>query len=516
MNVPQRRKRQLPFTLLTSGAILVILICMPAVSGAAVPCGEWDLVPTPNVGNSVTRLTSVTALSPSDAWAAGYWRNEPSGSGPLVLRWDGSVWSETGLPGTGHLGTSPQTTGVDSAPGGDVWVVGYLTTSYPTHNLPLVLRRRGGTWDIVETVTLRPETEYPYGDRGGFLYDVAALAPDDIWAVGLAAGYGDASSTSVPLAVHWDGSSWTDVEVPLIANRHHELTDVVAIAPDDVWAVGDYRNIGGLFHGVTYHWDGTSWSHVYSPIEAIGQSGLEDIVAFDSDDVWAIGGDDAGAILMHWDGSQWSLAPPPPNTGGSLAVVGPNDLWASGWYGYFHWDGLAWTEVPAAVPGSSYVIRSGGMEIVGDCDIWCTGFWTLADGITSYTLAERLSGSPSTVSAALGCVPASGTVPFVTTFSATLTNTSFGLFRRLAGRIDVTTAAGGSYSNWRSGYTNVAAGSSYVTAWSQTIPALGSLLGPNVFRLVVEDVTPAPYNQPPYPAAGDTASDACTVTGIAP
>ena len=33
---------------------------------------------------------------------------------------------------------------------------------------------------------------------------------------------------------------------------------------------------------------------------------------------------------------------------------------------------------------------------------------------------------------------------------------------------------------------------------------------------MAKDVTPAPYNQPPYPPEGDVDSDRCTVTGVAP
>ena len=280
---------------------------------------------------------------------------------------------------------------MDAAPNGDVWLVGKVFTGYPTDQLPLVLRWREGAWDIVATMTLRPQTVYPFAARGGLAYEVDALASDDIWAVGQASGFG-VGATTVPLAAHWDGSSWTDVNVPSLANRHHSLDDVVAISHDDVWAVGDYRNIAGAFHAVTYHWDGSEWSHVESPIEHMaGDSGLDDVAATGPNDVWAIGGVlQGGVVLMHWNGSQWSLAEPPPNSGGSLAAVGPNDLWASGWNGFWHWDGTVWTEVPTSVPGSSYVIRSGGMAIVGDCDIWCAGFWTLADGITGFTLAERL------------------------------------------------------------------------------------------------------------------------------
>ena len=192
----------------------------------------------------------------------------------------------------------------------------------------------------------------------------------------------------------------------MLANRHHALSGVVAISHDDVWAVGDYRNVAGAFHAVTYHWNGQAWSHVDSPIEHMGDGGLDDVVAASPNDVWAIGGADGAVVLMHWDGSQWSLVPAPPNSGGSLAAVGPMDLWASGWNGFWHWDGTSWTEVPASVPGATYALRSGGMDIVGDCDIWCTGFWTLADGITSYTLAERLAGLQSpTASVGEGWAP---------------------------------------------------------------------------------------------------------------
>ncbi len=124
--------------------------------------------------------------------------------------------------------------------------------------------------------------------------------------------------------------------------------------------------------------------------------------------------------------------------------------------------------------------------------------------------------STSTVAAALACSPSSGVLPFVCGFNVELTNQYQGQIRRIVGRINVTLANGTSYGNWRAGSTNVSPGSTYVTQWNQPIPALAPLVGDNLFRLVVADVTPAPYNQPPYPPAGDTDSDTATVTGIAP
>jgi hypothetical protein len=79
----------------------------------------------------------------------------------------------------------------------------------------------------------------------------------------------------------------------------------------------------------------------------------------------------------------------------------------------------------------------------------------------------------------------------------------------------VTLANGEYFPYYRAGYTNVPPGESNVFAWPQTFSD-GSLIGSNVVVLVAEDVTPAPYNQPPYPPSGDTDTATCTVTGIAP
>lgn len=123
---------------------------------------------------------------------------------------------------------------------------------------------------------------------------------------------------------------------------------------------------------------------------------------------------------------------------------------------------------------------------------------------------------PGTVAAQLTCTPASGILPFGVQFAAQLTNSYTGQTRRLAARIHLTLGGGGYIAGWRAGFTNVQAGDSYFAVWNQNLPALGSLVGDNIFQLAAEDVTPAPYNRPPYPAAGDTDSDTCAVSASAP
>lgn len=122
----------------------------------------------------------------------------------------------------------------------------------------------------------------------------------------------------------------------------------------------------------------------------------------------------------------------------------------------------------------------------------------------------------STVTCSLTCTPPGGTVPFVTNMQIVLNNTYTGQTRRMAGKITADLAGGQRYPNWRAGWTNIAAGGSYGTGFNLNIPALSSLIGTNLFTLDAYDVTPAPYNQPPYPASGDSASDVCSVVGIVP
>jgi len=156
-----------------------------------------------------------------------------------------------------------------------------------------------------------------------------------------------------------------------------------------------------------------------------------------------------------------------------------------------------------------------------------------ADGVTFWMHHEYTTSSSSwstwiashdpectpqvvdTVATTLGCVPDSGTLPFASQFWVQLENLTTEN-RRAAARIDAQIASGGVFGNWRAGWTNLDPGEVFTTYWNQNFPALGSLVGHNVFTLVCEDVTPSPYNQPPYAPAGDTDSASCTVTAASP
>lgn len=124
--------------------------------------------------------------------------------------------------------------------------------------------------------------------------------------------------------------------------------------------------------------------------------------------------------------------------------------------------------------------------------------------------------APGTIGASYICTPNAGTVPFVTNMTVTLNNFYPGQTRRVSGRIDVTLANGTFYPSWRAGFTNIAAGGAFSTSWNQNIPGVGGVIGNNTFQLFAADVTPAPYNQCPYPPSGDTATSTCVIVANSP
>lgn len=118
--------------------------------------------------------------------------------------------------------------------------------------------------------------------NGGPDLHAIAAAGDRLWVVG-----DDGTILSADVAA---GSTWSTVASDTTA----DLRGVWAIAPDDVWAVGN---------AVILHYDGAAWS-VHTPDTATGAE-LEAVWGRAHDDVWAVGAGFDGHVL-HWDGATWN------------------------------------------------------------------------------------------------------------------------------------------------------------------------------------------------------------------
>lgn len=127
-----------------------------------------------------------------------------------------------------------------------------------------------------------------------------------------------------------------------------------------------------------------------------------------------------------------------------------------------------------------------------------------------------ITPTPDTVAVDLVCSPGMGTLPFATQLMVDATSLTTIGKRRVVLTIDVQTASGRYYSDVRRRAIILRPGDVRTISFNLNVPDRPYLLGVNTFYSRALDVTPAPFNQPPYLADGDTDSANCPVEGIAP
>ena len=249
---------------------------------------SWTLIdsPSPTACSTCTHATfdAVAVAGPNDIWAAGGKRVQGPdgflGTHIFVARYNGSSWTVMNTPLTSG-GSGAHVNGIKIFSDNDIWFFG----EYVNPQMALAMHWNGSSFTVVNT-------PFPAGGTPGWGLEAGdGVAPNDIWAVG---GGSDGDYSATGYILHWDGSSWTRVLGPA-PGTYQRLWDVVAIASDDVWAVGDYFDAAAQgYFPLFLHWNGSSWTQVESP------AGSRGLVAFASDNIYACGGG-----IVNWDGNSW-------------------------------------------------------------------------------------------------------------------------------------------------------------------------------------------------------------------
>jgi hypothetical protein len=218
----------------------------------------WTVVPSASIGTLDHNLAAVAAASSKDAWAVGSFL-PPSGDGTVLQtlgeHFDGKRWTAFPLPDVGLNINS--LFGVSMLPDGETWAVGYFVDA-SFHEETLVEHFDGSTW--------RVDPAPSPGARQNILYGVATISEGDVWAVG---GFQDGKDTWHPLALHWDGSRWTQVAAAEPGATGNVLYAVSA-SKGRVFATGQHA--GKHFPGkaLVERWDGEEWDVVPSPADPGG------------------------------------------------------------------------------------------------------------------------------------------------------------------------------------------------------------------------------------------------------
>ncbi len=252
------------------------------------------------------------------------------------------------------------------------------------------------SWRIVAS----PNTSATYNS----LNSVAAFSANDVWAVGQTQS---SSSSSNPLAEHWNGRAWRVVPTPS-RGQSSSFTAVTTIpGTHELWAVGSGIIVNPSVSGVAELWNGTRWKIIPTP--AINSASFSGIVALSATNAWAVGTFRHSsqmpyqALIEHWNGKKWSQVPvvvPSDAQYSSLSSVtafSATDVWAVGSYdigfeGYTlmeHWNGRQWNVVSAPSPGPDNILLSV-TRVPHTNHLWAAGFWT--GGTVAQSFIEYWNG----------------------------------------------------------------------------------------------------------------------------
>lgn len=242
--------------------------------------------------------------------------------------------------------------------------------------------------------------ENPLPDGNSF-YGVGGTGRDDVWAVG------DQGTT-----LHWDGRRWKRFRAPppLLFDKTGDLFKVIAVAKDDVWAVGGTRaihwdgtgwatrfSLGGLVYDVWPDGDGVLLFTSYGKIFRSDAAGWKVVATIPGGllfrCVWGSGRDDiwVGAlvqtsipapVLLHWDGQSWTpRLEHPYDWYESVSGMARDDVWLANGPRLAHWDGRAWSfetntgwpkfnDVWARASNDAFAVGNGGIVVRWNGQRW--------------------------------------------------------------------------------------------------------------------------------------------------
>jgi len=251
---------------------------------------RWTQVPSPTpeaVDGSF--LQSVSAVSPSDVWAAGFaFGTGGESSDTLVLRWNGVHWTRVTSPNP-FPGSFNELLGVSASSTRDAWAGGDFLTPGGSQRT-LLLHWNGARWVRVAS---------PSQATNGFFNAVSDRSASDAWAAG---------EFSNSLIARWNGSQWKAVANP--GPFGSALHGISARSPSDAWAVGSVLVNSSVNGTLILRWNGTVWTRVVSqnPGGANGTT-LSAVAALSRSDAWAVGSfftsGQQRVLIMRWNGGRW-------------------------------------------------------------------------------------------------------------------------------------------------------------------------------------------------------------------
>jgi hypothetical protein len=352
----------------------------------------WRSVDLPST-TAFTFANDIAVVAGAPAWIAGAHAGAGIPRRPMMLKWMGAGWKEVAVA---RVPADSGFQAVDAAGPKQAWAVGF--SAFGRLLRPMSEHWNGNGWTRVSL---------PSHYSSSPLTDVTELRPDLAWAV----GYRMMGGRPAPFAVEWSSGTWIERDPPSAIVRSGALLAVADSGPDNVWAVGYERQPGHVRRPIALRWNGSTWSRAEIEGLPAGEVILTNVAMRSAMDGWAVGyaRDSHGHLPMavHWDGSAWRPSPIPWPDGLSGALFGtalePN--------GSVVVVGAIVSSDVASVPRSLI-----GRHTQGGWQLWSPPddlrIWTLLHGAGAAKDATWVVGWGSGASRALtSCTPAAESLP---------------------------------------------------------------------------------------------------------
>ncbi len=298
--------------------------------------GNWSQTSTPSEFNSYrfTALDSVSVISSTDAWAAGYF-NRAMGTGyePTAWHWNGSIWQVSILP---SLPVGTILGGIDAVNANDVWVAGtYLNTMSP-----VVLHFNGTNWVTVSPPPLGFLMSISVFDNSVWVSDNAGRVAEYVsgtWNVTQLGGEVLSFDASTNLRLAGDintlgligiytATQWLTTTFDGPGEGPTQLWDIHETADEDVWATGWYSGAGNIYPLLVRE---TTSGYMQFPMPGLPHNlgtkllGISSYTELGLTYIWSVGWDATGTAVTVLYKCGTPITPTPTSTVISTPTVLP-------------------------------------------------------------------------------------------------------------------------------------------------------------------------------------------------
>jgi subtilisin family serine protease len=232
---------------------------------------SWSLstVPVPS-GAKSSELTAMSCTSASNCLAVGSYVDSSGTKLTFAVQWNGTSWSQITTPGV-VLSEKPlawasasEFTSIDCAGASACMAVGGYVDIITGEHRVFAMNWTGKAWVFGEV----PAPSEPESIE---LTGVSCPSSNECVTIG---DY-EASGASVPLAATWNGSSWSESEIPLPSEAGSAaLKGVSCSAASECVAAGEYES-GSTTSALALAWNGTEWTeHTFEEVPGASESKL--------------------------------------------------------------------------------------------------------------------------------------------------------------------------------------------------------------------------------------------------